>query len=434
MNAFFHHLQSWWLRETVLVPDPNPLVVLAFLLIIGAVCARIARKLHVPTGATQILGGIIIGQYILNIFDKSTFAGFESITNFALGFIGYTIGSHLNFRKLHNAGRRIFLITISDVIITPLIVFLGLHYILHIPAIICLLIAAISISTAPGSILHVVKEMRAKGIFTKTLLAVLALNNVLTIFTFYLAYNLLYYKLGTGDMQIFATIAKAGILLLESIIIGGSVGMFLIYFTEKRKVKTSFLALIIISIVVTTGTSELLHLSGLLSSLILGIIISNYSRYNKLLANAFKDIEMEVFTLFFVLAGTHLNLPAMREAGIAGLILIFCRVLGKSVAPTLGAYLAGSTRTIKRNIGYALYPIGGVAIGLVLLIENDPFLGEFSAQITAIVLTAVIVNELLGPIFTGKAIKNAGENHKNRLRLMDFLQEEYVLNGIQAKD
>lgn len=434
MNSFFDHIQAWWNHDTVLINDPNPLLVLAILLLTGTILSRLARKFHIPSVTAQIVGGIVIGQYVLNIFHTSAFSSFEPITNFALGFIGYTIGSHLNFRKLHNAGRRILLITFSDVIITPVIVFLAMYYIAHLSFILSLLISVISITTAPGSTLHIVRELRAKGIFTKTLLAVVAINNVLTIVAFYIAYYFLFYKVETGDVMIFSTISHAFLLLLESVIIGGSVGFGLIYFTEKQKIRSSFLALVILAIVVTAGTSELLHLSGILSSLILGIIITNYSKYNKTLASAFKDIETEVFTLFFVLAGTHLDLSAIKYAGMAGLILVMSRLIGKTLAPTIGAYLAGSTQTIKKNIGLSLYPIAGVAIGLVLLIENDVFLGQYSAQITIIVLMAVVVNELLGPIFTGFAIRRAGEDHKNRLRLMDFLQEEYVLINIQAAE
>lgn len=429
MTDFLEHIQLWWQRDTVLIPNPNPLIVLAALLLTGFIFSRLANKFHIPSVTAQIFGGLILGHYVLNVFDVSAFNSFKSITDFALGFIGYTIGSHLNFTQLHNAGKRIFLICISDVIITPIVVFLSLYFLGKLPFSISLIIAVISITTAPGSTLHIVKEKRAKGIFTKTLLAVIVINNVLTIFIFYLAYYFLFYKYGTGDVKILATFGKALLLLLESVLIGGSVSWGLIYITEKRKTNSSFLALVILAIVITAGTSEFLHLSGLLSSLVLGVIISNYSRYRKTLFTAFKDIETEVFSLFFVLAGTHLDLMAVKAAGYTGILLIISRLIGKTLGPMLGSYLAGSTQTIRKNISYALYPIAGVAIGLILLIENNPFLSDYSSRITAIILTAVVVNELLGPIFTGKAIRNAGEENKNRLRLMDFLQEEYVKNA-----
>ncbi|MBT4575317.1 MAG: PTS transporter subunit EIIA [Candidatus Cloacimonetes bacterium] len=428
------HLQHWLNHETALINDPNPLLVLAILLITGYVATKVASKLHIPTVTAQIVGGIVLGKYVLNLFQDDAFTAFAPITNFALGFIGLTIGSHMDFQKLRSAGKRISLITLTDVIITPIIIFFTLYYFAHLAFEVCLLISAISITTAPGSTLHIIREVRAKGIFTKTVLAVVALNNVFTILIFYAVFNYLFYKSSMQDINIINTVGKSLLMLIESAVVGISVGSILIYFTERRKTRISFLAMVILAVVLTVGTAQLIHLSGLLSCLILGIIITNYSKYNTIFFGAFKDIEIEVFTLFFVLAGTHFDLLAMKSAGFAGLLLIISRLIGKTFAPTLGAYLAKSTMTIKKWIGISLYPIAGVAIGLILLIENSKFLHEYSSQITAIVLTAVVVNELLGPIFTKKAIIKAGEEHKNRLRLMDFLQEEYIVINMEADD
>lgn len=434
MQPFIDHLQNWLQHETALINSPNPLLVLAVILIVGFVFSRLARILKVPIVTMQILGGFILGHYVLNLFREEAYVSFEPITNFALGFIGLTIGSHLNFRKLHNAGKRIFLITVSDVILTPVIVYLALYYLAGLSFEICLIVSVISITTAPGSTLHIVKEKRAKGIFTKTILAVVAFNNVLTIIIFYIVYYFLYYRTSIEEFSLWRTIGNPLLLLLEALLVGGAVGYAVIYFTEKRKVRISFLTMVILAVIVTVGTSQLLHLSGILSSLILGMIISNFSKYKSVLFGAFKDIEVEVFTLFFVLAGIHLDVKIMLAAGLAGLILIISRLVGKTLGPFLGAQLAGSIPIIKKNIGIALYPIAGVAIGLILLIQNDPILQVYSSEITAIVLTAVIVNELLGPIFTGKAIKNAGEEHKNRIRLMDFLQEEFIKIDLRSQD
>ncbi len=426
MQNFIDHLGNWLQHDTALINSPNPLLVLAVILIVGFVFSRLARKLKIPTVTMQILGGFILGHYVLNLFRDEAYVSFEPITNFALGFIGLTIGSHLNFRKLHNAGKRIILITLTDVILTPVIVFSALYWLAGLQFEISLLIAVIAITTAPGSTLHIVKEKRAKGIFTKTILAVVAFNNVLTILIFYIAYYFLYYRSAAHEFSLLGTIGNPLLLLMEALLVGGSVGYTVIYFTEKRKTTISFLTMVILAVIVTVGTSQLLHLSGILSSLILGMVITNFSKYKSVLFGAFKDIEIEVFTLFFVLAGTHLDIKVMAAAGFAGLILIISRLIGKTLGPFLGAHLANSIPIIKKNIGIALYPIAGVAIGLILLLENDPIFQVYSSEITAIVLTAVIVNELLGPVFTGKAIKNAGEEHKNRVRLMDFLQEEFI--------
>jgi len=430
----WEHIVAWFNHEETLVTSANTFLVLATILLTGYACIKLSKKFKLPTVTGQIIGGIILGHYVLNIFQEEAYNSFIPITNFALGFIGLTIGSHLNFRKLHNAGRRIVLITLTDVIITPLLVFAGLYYIAGVDLTPSLLIAAIAITTAPGSTIHIVKERRAKGIFTKTLLAVVALNNVLTILIFYTVYYIIFQHGTSGEFSLIKSITNPLLILAESILIGGGVGWILIHFIEKRKTRVSFLALIIIAVVVTVGSSEAFHVSGILPSLILGVVITNFSNHKNLLFSAFKDIEVEIFSLFFVLAGTHLDFHAIKLAGFAGMVMIVTRLIGKTLGPWLGTKIAGSSDSVKKSMPIAMYSIAGVAIGLVLLIENNIFLKDYASEITAIVLTAVVVNELLGPIFTGKAIVMAGEEDKDRLRLMDFIQEEYILTDIESTE
>jgi len=422
----FEHIIEWFHHDTALVRSSNPLLVLAVLLITGYICAKVANKFKIPLVTVQILGGLILGHHVLNIFLDKAYDSFVPITNFALGFIGLTIGSHLDFRKLHNAGKRIFLISFLDLIFTFSIVYICLILFTKLDQNMILLIAVIAITTAPGSTLHIVKEKRAKGIFTKTLLAVVALNNVLTILLFYVAYFYLFDKLNSESVHVWQTIFNPFLLFLESIIIGGAVGFGVIYFTEKRKTKTSFLTIVVLAVVLTVGSSEFMNLSSILSCLILGIVIANFSKYRNLLFGSFKEIEAEVFSLFFVLAGAHLDLNALAAAGLTGLLLIVVRIIGKTIGPTLGAFLAGSTSLIKKWIGISLYPIAGVAIGLMMMIRNTELLSNYATPITSIILTAVIVNELIGPFFTGRALRKSGEEDKNRLRLMDFIQEEFI--------
>jgi len=51
---------------------------------------------------------------------------------------------------------------------------------------------------------------------------------------------------------------------------------------------------------------------------------------------------------------------------------------------------------------------------------------------TAIVLTVVTVNEVVGPLLTRIALQRSGEVGKDRVRLIDFLQEENIVTGFRA--
>jgi fructose PTS system EIIBC or EIIC component len=424
------HFQQWLAREASLIEHPSPLLAMAILLVIGYIATKLAHKFHIPAVTMQIVGGIIIGHYVLNIFSDETFEAFRPITSFALGFIGFAIGSHLNLRKLHNSGKRILFITITDVILTPAIVFVTMFYLVGLSAPVCHILAALSMTTAPGSVLHTVKEKKAKGVLTKTILAVVALNNVITILLFYFAY---YFALHLyQDSPI--SILKPLVMFLESAVIGTLVGFIVIYFTEKRKTGISFLIIVVMAIIVEVGVSETIAVSGVLASLFLGMVITNFSKNANQLFGAFRDIEEEVFALFFVLAGTHVDFPAIKAAGLAGVVLILVRIVGKSIFPILGAYLAGASNITKKYIGISLYPIAGVAIGLVLTLESDPFFAADISNILAIILTTVVASELIGPVFMGKALDKANESHMDRMRLMDFIQEEFITVNLRSTD
>lgn len=94
--------------------------------------------------------------------------------------------------------------------------------------------------------------------------------------------------------------------------------------------------------------------------------------------------------------------------------------------------LAGATEKLRKYLGLALLPQAGVAIGLVVLLEEDPaFRTAAGAQIlpifVAVVLTVVTASEIVGPILTRFALARAGEIGHDRLRLIDFLQEENIV-------
>ncbi|MCD4651940.1 MAG: PTS sugar transporter subunit IIA [Candidatus Cloacimonetes bacterium] len=357
------------------------------------------------------------------------------ITKFVLGLIGLMIGSHLDFRKLRNSGKRIIWITLVDILLVAPLVYTGLRFVAGMSIEISVFVSIIATATAPGSILHIIRETRAQGILTKTILAVVALNNALVILIFYTASSIFISHSGSGEFNVFHTVLSPFMYLIESLLAGGLVGLALMFISEKyKRIHISFPAMVLLGVVLTAGISESLHFSGLLSGLVMGMMITNFSKHKDQFFSAFRDLEGVIFALFFVLAGTHFDFGAMKIAGIAGATLIVFRFLGKFIAPTIGAHLADTTRTVAKGIGISLYPLAGLAIGLTLFIESIPQFRQFSSTITAIVLTAVVVFELLGPIFTKHALQKAGEINKNRLRLLDFLQEEFIKIGVKNTD
>jgi len=415
--------------------DGNVLFALSVLLLFGFVLGHLAERLKLPSLVGQILAGILVGPYGLDLFTVETFHSFGPITDFALCIFGLTMGTHLILRRLHNAGKRMIYILICQILLVPLLVFLALFYGLALPLPQCLLLGAIGLATSPSSIIHLVVHRRARGVFTKTLVTSVALISIASLVLFSIAFQVTQSIVSQQEsLPVMQSLLAPAIDILEALLIGLGMALALLWFTRRNTSLTYHFSSLIIALLLIAGLCRALQLPGFLSSMVLGFVVSNYSTKKHILLKSFANIEPGIFVLFFVLAGTHIDFGMVRAAGIAGAAFILARAAGKFLAPTLGAYLSNASLSVKRWIGIALFPQAGIAIGLVLIVENEPLFSPFADYITAMVLGAVVVSETIGPILTDLAIRRSGEVNKSRTRLLDFLHEEYILVGLQETD
>ena len=156
----------------------DPLLILAAILLVGMTLAGLAQRIHLPGVTGQILAGVLLGSSGLAVFEEDAIQGLQPLTHFALALIGVTVGAHLNLRRLRNAGKRLFLLLLAEATVTPILVGLSLIWLLDAPGMLAVLLGTLAISTAPATIVTIVRETRSRGIFVKTLVAAVALNNM----------------------------------------------------------------------------------------------------------------------------------------------------------------------------------------------------------------------------------------------------------------
>ena len=141
----------------------------------------------------QILIGIVLGPSVIGLLDRHTIEGLHPITHFALGLIAVQVGSHLNLSRLSGARKRLLYLILAEATITPLLVLVTLKVTNELELTdatwqLVLLLAMMAVSTAPATVLALVKETRSKGVFVKTLVAAVALNNIACIAMFEVAH------------------------------------------------------------------------------------------------------------------------------------------------------------------------------------------------------------------------------------------------------
>jgi PTS system fructose-specific IIC component len=410
----------------------SPLLTLAVVIIAGVVLGTAARKARLPAITGQVVAGIAIGRAGFDLFGPEALHGLGWVTDFALGLIAVTVGAHLNFKRLRNAGRRLVFQLVTETTLVPAAVFLATWGLTGRSPEEALLYATVAIATAPATIVALVKETRARGVFVKTLLGTVALNNLTCIVLFEVARAILAAHLG-GPEPVAHELAIPGLNLVGSACIGASlaVGMNLaarIGF-GRRRLSTAALVALLLAI----GLAHLFNTSPLLTCLFLGLVQSNLTPEKAKLVDAlFSDFEPVILVLFFTLAGMHLTFDRAGLMGALAAAFFVARIVGKLVASYLAMSLAGATRTVRNNLGLALVPQAGVAVGLMLLVQEQEVFQSIAGVFAGVVLLTVTANELLGPVLTRLALFRSGEVQMDRSRLLDFLQEENILLDLAA--
>ncbi len=299
------------------------------------------------------------------------------------------------------------MITIFQVLFTFLAVLLGIKVLLGEQLVTALLLASLATATAPAATVAVIKEYRAKGPVTSTLLGVIALDDALCIII-----------VGLIAALVKVFIYSNGILTLSDLIIPikeiigsllvGSFSGFLIFYLLKYIREGNEILIILLGIVFfNSGAAHLLELSPLLTNMVCGFVSANLSE--KPFINYLENIEIPVFVAFFTLAGASLHLNYLLTYWMAAAVYVISRALGKVYGCYVGAKVTSSTENVRKYLGLAMLPKAGVSIGLILFIQNR-FPGmELIAVITAIELAAVTFFEIVGPLVTKYALEKSGE-------------------------
>ncbi len=414
--------------------DAFPLLTLAVILVAGVLSGQLARRVRLPAVTGQILAGVAIGPSVLDLASIDAIHSLHPITNFALGLIAVAVGNHLNVKRLRNARRRLLWLLLFESTLTPLLVFTAVYFVADVSWSFAFLLAAMAVSTAPATIVAIVKEARARGVFVKTLMAAVALNNIACIALFEMAHTAAHVSLGSAVSPHLHEILMAPLLeLASSAGLGFGIGAILVLATRKLVRSDQLATASMAAILLTAGLADFLGFSSLLACLFLGMALANFTPdKDEIGHNVFVNFESAIFAIFFTVAGMELDFGYLRASALLVLIVVVVRMAGKLLAGRLAMRLAGAPRKVRSNLGLALVPQAGVAVGLVLIVQEDPSFREISQLFLAVGLTSVTLNEIVGPILTRIALIRSGEVGKDRARLIDFLHEEHIVVNLSA--
>ncbi|MDH3349664.1 MAG: cation:proton antiporter [Desulfobulbaceae bacterium] len=401
----------------------QPLFTLGLILFAGYFVGKAANFFHLPRISGYIFTGLAFSPSISGIIAPQQIDilfGFTS--EIALAFIAYSIGGSLLISRVKVLGKQIMWINTAQGIGAFACTSLAVYFVgSYLPPFltenenifisVILILGGISVATAPAATMAVIHELRAKGPLTTTLLAVVALDDGLTIVIFSGAITTANLLL-TGSVD-HAIILQGIITIAGAILVGLVGGLTCSYFLDPSKRPETNFMLTIGAIFLVNGLSHNFDCSPLLANMVMGFVIINKIEQADDLFHQLDIIEESIYCLFFTLAAAHFDTNVFATSALLGIVLLTGRFIGKLGGTFLGGKISKTSPRIYRNLGITLLPQAGLSLGLIFLAKPILSVQIFDLLLSAM-LVSIIINEIISPPLVKWAITRAGENNPVR--------------------
>ena len=385
----------------------NFLLIISIVMFVGIAGGKAARVLKLPNVSGYLAAGLFLGPSFLKFVSPTDMESFSVINELALAVIAFSIGNEFVIKDMLKLGKSIVIITLAEVVGAVVIVFTVMYYLLNQPFAFSIVIASMSAATAPAATLLVIRQYNAHGPLTKTILPVVALDDVFGIIAFGIAMSLATQSTGQQDFSIVQMFHGLFIEIGGSVLFGLILGFILTIIAKKSSGRDELQAASLMAIGIATGISISLGLSPLLTCIMMGTTVVNTLKKSKRVFDSINDFASPVYILFFTLAGASLDLSILISVGIVGVAYVIARTGGKMLGAWSGAKIVKSDPMITKYLGLGLLPQGGISIGLLVLVRQQ--LPEYAVAIGTIIMFSVLIYEVTGPVFAKLAIQRAGE-------------------------
>ena len=412
----------------------------------GLLMSRICKLLKLPAVTGYLVAGVLVGCFCLGSvslpggyhlgFHDTSFEDIESIkiiSEIALGFIAFSIGSEFKLSALKQTGRQATIIAFAQALAAAFVVsgvLVGLHFVIlsatgvdYLPLEAAIILGAIATATAPAATLMVVRQYKAKGPTTKMLLPIVALDDAIGLVVFAIFMGIAKaISGGAAAMNLTSLFIEPMIEIIASLALGALLGFILSELERLFHSNSNRLSLVITFVFVTVALTTLknLHIgdvhigfSSLLTCMMCGTVFCNVCECSDEMMSRADSWTKPLLILFFVISGAELDLSVFKQPIfiLIGVVYIVFRCVGKYYGTWISAKLSGCDNNIVKYLGITLFPQAGVALGMVSIVASDVVFAGTAVGNTVrfVVLFAVLIYEIFGPVLTKMALTAAGD-------------------------
>lgn len=403
----------------------NQLASLGLILLVSLLAGHLVKFARIPEVTGYILAGLILGPSVLGWIGEQNIAGLGIFSEVALGMILFSIGSIFRLERFRHIRRNVVRITLADALIVFALV-AGTMLLIGQRWETSVVLGIVAIETAAASTLMVIREYNASGPMTENLIGVIAINNVLCLSAFSVVVALIQ----VSQASMMSTPAGLGSLfkpiymfiwqLLGSVALGYLIGVLLSSWATRVVEHGETLILLIGCLLLCVGLSVYLELSTLVASLTIGATAANFSRHSRRLAEVQSRTDPPFYAIFFVIAGANLHVGLLKTLGWVGVAYVLARGIAKILGTGIGSKATDLPLSARQSLRFATLSHAGLAIGLVLGLEKR--LPQIASEVSTVVLAAIFIYELIGPVSTRVALVRSGESKPRTIEQVEVLE------------
>lgn len=441
----------------VSVADITSLIAVAIGLLIVALAAErislVFQKVKLPLITGFIITGIVAGSSMLNFISPVAIKQLDFLFDIALAIIAFSAGSELYLNELRSRISSIKWMTIGQLIITFVLSSLAVYYMAdNIPFMqsmdrmskiaIAILFATIFVARSPSSAIAVINEMRANGPFTKTVMGVTVLKDVLVIILFAVSFALAKAMIAgkSTDILFFIILISE---LIFSAFLGYAFGQLLIaLFSINTNSNIKSALIIIIGYLIYTGSDWIAYISNiylghsiivepLLICIIASFVITNYSKHRIEFSEQLQRVAPTIYIIFFTLTGASLSIQTLMSVFGIAIILFFVRIITMFFGGIFGVIAAKDSKQYTYISWMPYVTQAGVALGLATIVKNE--FPDWGHSFETIIIAIIVINQLIGPPLFKWTLNYVKESHLRAAMNMKQNKQDVLIIGIESQ-
>jgi len=307
------------------------LMVFGIILAVGMTFGVLAQRLRIPDVAVFLIVGMILGPAVAGLVNiKADSALNQIVLIFGASYILFDGGASLRLKVLKEVWITIVILATVGVLVTAAITGIAAHYLLGIPFIAALLLAAAIASTDPATLVPVFRQVKIRDRVAQTVMSESAFNDATGAIATFAVFAI---AMGKGEFSISTALwdllKQAGIGLVLGIILGYLAILFIAH--EKFGFLQEYAPVVsLMAVIAAYLGADGFHASGFMAVFTFGIVLGNKDSFGfQMQPGEQEKLDDYVVTTallmrmaIFILLGSQVDFSLMNRYLVGGVATV----------------------------------------------------------------------------------------------------------------